>query len=185
MSQPSNQPAGKTVVYDGRNLMLEAGTGIATYARLTAAVARDLGYATQLLTSTNGFVRGGASNLGEIALFDALTQTKPNALHRYWLKGRWLVGAPGGIKPVAIRRSGAVHVGGDRLSGFDVVHAAPSLFDVARMHFMRHRRRLDVHLSEPAALHHATHATPIKVAGCANIYTIHDLVPLRARQSCR
>jgi glycosyltransferase involved in cell wall biosynthesis len=53
------------------------------------------------------------------------------------------------------------------------------MFNAARAHFFVHDRFARVTLPEAAALFHATHPLPVRVAGCPNIVTIHDLVPLR------
>jgi glycosyltransferase involved in cell wall biosynthesis len=65
------------------------------------------------------------------------------------------------------------------LANFDTVYPAPELFDMARFHFKRHHRLMSIHVEEKPALFHATHPTPVAVPNCPNIYTIHDLVPLR------
>jgi len=56
---------------------------------------------------------------------------------------------------------------------------APNLFIVAREYFKRHKRFLRVQFADPPDVMHWTYPVPIIVPGIPNIYTIHDLVPLR------
>lgn len=174
----------KTILYEGQNLSLARGTGIATYARTLSKIARDLGYSTDVLIGADGPLRAGDEDLSEISFYDAVNKQGPRWSHRLIMKLREVVGAPFGIKPVTFRRQTvATDKANDNLAGFEVVHAATSLFDVARHHFVRWGRRLDLNLTATPALFHATQATPIQVRGCPNIYTIHDIVPLRVPEA--
>lgn len=168
----------RTIVYESHNLTLTAGTGIATYAKHLATAAKGLGYSTHALVAASSFLRKGDATLANISLNDA--PTAQSLAQRLWLEMQWVVGAPLGKRAIAIKPSNtAVDAAADKLSGFDVVHAANNLFEVAKFHFRRHGRRLEVKLDSSVDLFHATQATPIKVPGCPNIYTLHDLVPLR------
>jgi glycosyltransferase involved in cell wall biosynthesis len=53
------------------------------------------------------------------------------------------------------------------------------LFNAAQAHFRVYRRRLPVHFRAPPALMHWTYPLPVRIAGARNVYTLHDLVPLR------
>ena len=174
----------KTVLYEAQNLRLSAGTGITTYARMLSGVARELGYATEVLVAADGPLHNKDEKLSEIALYDAVNALGPRWSHRLMIKAREVVGAPFGIRPVAFRRETvATHSANDQLAGFEVVHAATSIIDVARLHFMRWGQRLKLRPAAQPDLFHTTQATPIEVRGAPNIYTIHDIVPLRVPQS--
>jgi glycosyltransferase involved in cell wall biosynthesis len=53
------------------------------------------------------------------------------------------------------------------------------LFDVANRHFRRTKRFLRVRVANPPQVMHWTYPLPILLEGARNIYTLHDLVPLR------
>ena len=57
--------------------------------------------------------------------------------------------------------------------------AATRLFDVGGAHFTIYGRLAQLKLDLRPDIFHATHAVPLAVKGCPNIYTIHDIVPLR------
>lgn len=174
----------RTILYEGQNLRLSSGTGITTYARTLGGIARELGYTTEALVSADGPLRVNDEHLSEIALYDAVNAQGPRWSHRLMIKAREAVGAPFGVRPVSFRRKTVATDGNnDNLAGFEVVHAATSLIDVARLHFMRWGSRLKLQLSAQPALFHTTQATPIEVPGCPNIYTIHDIVPLRVPET--
>lgn len=174
----------RTILYEGQNLLLSTGTGITTYARNLGALARELGYSTEVLVGPNASLKSGNELLSEIALHDATYAQAPPKSHRLAILCREVFGAPFGVPTVNIRRGGVISDGlNDNLGGFETVHATRSLIDVARLHFMRWGSRLKVKLPTAPALFHTTQATPIEVQGCPNIYTIHDLVPLRVPQT--
>jgi glycosyltransferase involved in cell wall biosynthesis len=47
------------------------------------------------------------------------------------------------------------------------------------LHFRRYKSRPQLKMATKPDLFHATQPIPLRVEGCPNIYTIHDLVPLR------
>jgi glycosyltransferase involved in cell wall biosynthesis len=53
------------------------------------------------------------------------------------------------------------------------------VFELAASHFRRYGRRAPLQFETPPALLHMTHPVPLAVKGCPNIYTLHDIVPLR------
>ena len=68
----------KTILYDGINLSLTRGTGVATYTRCLVQLARELGYRNGILYSRK-FKAPSDPLLREIAFFDA---DVPNAALR-------------------------------------------------------------------------------------------------------
>lgn len=171
---------GKTILFEGRNLTLSKGTGIATYARNLTGIARELGYRTELLVGTDQPLPRSAV-MSEVAFFDAHRKTlspRMAAIRSYF---RGLVPVPFGIRTTAVTGSGLVVTGrsGNLLQEFARLHVAYDLFEVANQHLIRFGRPAKVNLSSAPDLFHATHPTPLKVQGAANIYTIHDLIPLR------
>jgi glycosyltransferase involved in cell wall biosynthesis len=67
----------------------------------------------------------------------------------------------------------------DRFPRFDRMYSAALLFERAHLHFRSKRRFLTVRLEDPPAIMHWTYPVPVRIAGSRNIYTLHDLVPLK------
>lgn len=169
----------RRVLIEGYNLTLAAGTGIATYARMLATTVRALGYRADVLIGSRGGLDPSDPLLNEVALYDA---ERPQSLGEFLDRQvRIVLGAPFGARAMELSRMGAV-IGPsyEQLAAFTSVYAATHLFQNAEFHFRRYGKRLPLKVSTPPpSLFHATHPTPITVADCPNVYTIHDLVPLR------
>jgi glycosyltransferase involved in cell wall biosynthesis len=168
------------ILFEGHNLTLASATGIGTYARTLAHTARTIGYETDVLISSNARYDRKDPQFSEIALFDPLTARKPSVAVRVASLSASMFGRPFGMRPSKFQHIGSV-VGSsaDTLTAFNTIYTAPNVFDVARSHFRRHGRLMSVRVEEKPALFHATHPTPVSIPNCPNIYTIHDLVPLR------
>jgi glycosyltransferase involved in cell wall biosynthesis len=167
-----------TILYEARNLTLSSGTGIATYARSLVQTARGLGYDTDALIATAMPLDRRDPVLNDVHLYDARRRLPFMAQRKLDLA--YLLGAPFGIETVRVGRTGTVidpHPGA--LDAFGNIHAATRMFEISLWHFQRYGRRAVVKLPKPPSLFHATHAVPLQVRGCPNIYTIHDVVPLR------
>ncbi len=172
--------SGKKILLEGHNLTLETGTGIATYARTLNATLRTLGYATEVVVGTRVQVATKDPLLGEISFYDARGSNQHWLLRSAGLARHALFGSPLGITPSTLRLGNAVvDPAGGKLAGFDRVHAVRELPDVTLMHFRRYKTRARLKVNSKPDLFHATQPIPIRVEGCPNIYTIHDLVPLR------
>ena len=63
--------------------------------------------------------------------------------------------------------------------GFSRAWLAPDVFRLAQVHFDIHGRLLTVQSCRPPALMHWTYPLPLIFKGTTNLYTIHDLIPLR------
>ncbi len=173
-----------SVLYDGHNLTLAKSTGIGTYARTLAATAASIGFKAEILLGGNSGIDRKDPQLSEINLFDALTalQASPKLRVERYLAGLW--GKPFGVKSAEFSRAGAVVKGVmSSLDGFDRMHVAPGLFELGQSHFYRYGARAEVKLSTTPSLFHMTFPTPLRTRGCPNIYTIHDIVPLRLPQT--
>jgi glycosyltransferase involved in cell wall biosynthesis len=168
-----------TIVIEGHNLTLKTGAGIATYARNLATTARNLGFATTALVGVERPLNRNPV-LREIALHDARPQTRFSLPVQARLAASAVVGVPFGITPMGITRTGAVlDPGLPGLAGFDALLAATRLLDVASLHFRRYGHRASVNLDATPSLFHATHPVPLRVRGCPNVHTVHDIIPLR------
>jgi len=174
-------PLPKTIFFDGLNLGLRRGTGVATYTRTLANLTRgELGYRTGILYSRQrGFPRRSLDR--EIAFFD-----DPAPFHVWHsLKaltsfGNFLISVAG-VRPKRIAPTGAVITQplGINWVPSDEIYAATRIFDRAQGLFVISGMRLKARLSTKADLFHWTYPLPITSNARANIYTLHDLVPMR------
>ncbi len=174
----------KRVLIDGFNLRLESGTGVATYARNLSYCTHDMGYQTEVLYD----VRGGPgfhNLLREIAFFDPLVGTPP-AMVRWARYAYETFKLPVGVVARHVPITGrviATHYQ-SRLPYFDKIWTSPDVFGRAERHFIVNEyfmilSRLRVYMDRPPDIVHWTYPLPMFVPGAKNIYTIHDLVPLR------
>jgi glycosyltransferase involved in cell wall biosynthesis len=162
------------------NLTLKAGTGIATYGRNLAGAARRLGHEVDGLIGVERGLSRNDRRLNEILAFDAAAIQPESFLDTAMRYARYPVNALGGIRPVEVSRSGLV-VGpvAENFRVFDRLYAATRLMDRAAAHFKIYGRLAQLRFEASPWLFHATQPAPLAVMGSANIYTIHDLVPLR------
>jgi len=168
------------VIFDGLNLALEEGTGVATYARMLTQVARDLGHEV-------GVVYGSPQApsrhpvLREIAFFDekrAIKRSLPAEVlnHivdqvRYYLP----------VRPTTVERSGVVVARQFEctLPAHNHIFVTRNLFANAGRHFSRTKGFVDLIFDPRPDIFHCTYQLPLRSKSSCNVYTIHDLVPLR------
>ncbi|WP_256210637.1 glycosyltransferase family 1 protein [Sphingomonas sp. OV641] len=67
----------------------------------------------------------------------------------------------------------------DKLPRFDRLLSGAHLFERAERHFRRTRRFLELNIPDPPAIMHWTYPIPVRLMGSRNLYTLHDLVPLK------
>ena len=167
------------ILFEGYNLTLRQGTGIATYARNLNEAARAAGYSTDVLLNVRTPLDRRDPTLNEISFFDAIP-ARPTLSQQLRIIRSQVLGSPLGIKAVELRRGGAVvDFAPSAVTGFDHMYGAVRLRDEALEHFMRYGRRAKLKLIKNVSLFHATHPIPLSLAGCPNIYTVHDIIPLR------
>ncbi|MFN6955579.1 MAG: glycosyltransferase family 4 protein, partial [Acetobacteraceae bacterium] len=167
------------IFLDGYNLDLEQGTGVATYARTLSfrlgALGAEVGvlYGTRAAPSRDPLIR-------EIAFFDGRVGAPPAWL-RALRNARRSLAAMFGLPAVPVPISGRVITRSfeSRLPHFDELWNVQDLFRIAPGHFRRLGGRLDVRIPRCPDIMHWTYPLPIKAVGAKNIYTLHDLVPLR------
>jgi glycosyltransferase involved in cell wall biosynthesis len=164
---------------DGYNLNLEMGTGVATYARNLSYELHNLGYQTHVLYG--GRASPGIDDLlREIAFFDPNVGTPPKWLQ--WIRYvNETIKSPAGMwaRPVPITGKVIATTYRSRMPYYDRIWNVPNLFTRSQNHFQFYKNRLLVKTSERPALMHWTYPLPLRLQGARNIYTIHDLVPLR------
>ncbi len=168
----------RRVLIDGFNIGLSMGSGIATYARNLAGGLAALGYETQVL---HGPARKPGRNrlLNEVSLSDAPQASQgPGRISGYIAVGL----SPYGRTAVRVQESGAVLRGrpGPSEASAGVHWAARDVFHTANRAHARSRRFTPLTLKDgQVEVAHWTTALPLTLKGAANLYTIHDLVPLK------
>ncbi|MGD9879910.1 MAG: glycosyltransferase family 4 protein [Reyranella sp.] len=169
----------RSILIDGYNLGLEKGTGLATYARNLSYALRDLGFGVDVLYATRAN-NGYNSLLKEIAFFDPLVGELPPWLH-WLLRAERALRSPIGARAIEVPIQGNVIADQykNRLPYFDRIVNTPDVFDAAYDHFFLWRTRLRISVPRPPSIAHWTYPIPMRIANTKNIYTLHDLVPLR------
>lgn len=170
------------MLVDGFNMDLAKGSGIATYGRNLAQALDTLGHEVSLLHGPQGAV-GNDPLLDEIATVDGARNGKKmsareRAVHTW--AAQWRLRASWAERSGRIEHRG---VYGDRTrpSGAwvsrDAFYTANRCFDkygrFAKLQF----RSADA-VRRPRVAHW-TSTLPIQAPDCVNIYTIHDLIPLK------
>lgn len=166
------------ICIDGFNLAMAEGSGIATYARNLHGMLGDLGHETQILFSASRKV-GDENLLNQIALFDSPTRTRFSAAMASLAR----IVPP--MRPVAreVRMTGEV-ITAEMASHFpraDRVWARRDVFHAANRAHRAYGRMTPLRLGPDVAtdVMHWTCLLPLVEPRIANVYTLHDLIPLR------
>jgi glycosyltransferase involved in cell wall biosynthesis len=180
-------PARPRIALDGYNLALESGTGVATYARNLSFALRDLGYSVDVLygNRTSRWPRWDETKkdldlLQEIAFFDS-GMIPHSPLPRFAQAALRLIESIFGQTAIHTPITGNVisDTYKSRMPHFDNIWTISELFKTAFDHFDLHGMRMLARIPSAPQIMHWTYPLPIKVKGAKNIYTLHDLVPLR------
>ena len=175
----------KTIGIDGFNLAMAKGSGIATYARNLSAALRRSGFRTEILY---GPERGPDKDplLSEIALYDAVPPPSPLQKVRSYLRDIGSLRSPLGrtAQPVAVTGTVITDQIAKNAPDCDGMWISRDVFHSAnRAHSslgMFTPLRFDERGGRPAPdVMHWTCPLPLHVPNRPNLYTIHDLVPLR------
>jgi glycosyltransferase involved in cell wall biosynthesis len=169
----------RKICIDGFNLSLPNGTGIATYARNLNEALRALGHQTQILYGPR---RLGADDLlNEISLVDA----SPARTRGFSGLARRIeqISTPLGRTARWIARSGEVETRQveRHVPPCDGLWASRDLFHGANLGFSAFGLFTEVKFDGGATpdIAHWTCALPMRAPRAANLYTIHDLVPVK------
>lgn len=172
-----------SVGIDGYNLAMAHGTGVATYGVGVAEVARSLGMRVE---GVFGIPVGLDPRLREIMFYEAFGRGGLPRKGPVWYRhavDRWAVlrGLQTyDVTPATGSKSLVEQRGfSERLPKFDRICSSAWLFERADRHFRRTRRFLQLRMPAPPTIMHWTYPVPIKLVGSYNIYTLHDLVPLK------
>jgi len=165
---------------DGYNLALDQGTGVATYARNLSFALERLGFGVGVLYGTRP-TQALDPLIREIAFFDERVG-EPKPWVEVLRRANRLVTAPFGERATRVPITGKVIATTyrDRLPYFDEIWNAPHLFQQAQAYFRVSRGPLPVRVrGKRPDLMHWTYPVPVRMPRVRNIYTLHDLVPLR------
>lgn len=172
----------RSICIDGYNLALSKGTGIATYGRNLLAAAREQGLEVQALFGphadagdaallTEAVIAGAERPAPPLRLGDRIKRTSSTYLSQFGRTAR-LTQATG---EVVWRDGGGAPV--------QALWSAQDLFSSARRCYRLYRRFTPVRFAGddglgPSVMHWTT-PMPLYAVGRPNIFTIHDLIPLR------
>ena len=170
-----------SVGIDGYNLALPNGTGVATYGHVLVDTLRGGGHKAIGLFGVDA---GRDPNMREVLFYDRLGQVPPTPQLRRKRSRRILRAA---LRPFHVRRAeeipqtDRIEKGNlaERLPRFDRMVTTPNLFEIAHRHFALYGRFLRLRMDDPPRIMHWSYPLPITLQGAANVYTFHDLVPLR------
>jgi glycosyltransferase involved in cell wall biosynthesis len=173
-----------TIGIDGYNFAMPRGTGIATYG---LNLARTLQAAGHGIVGTFGLHVGQDPALRETLFFDRVGRIETG---RAVFGGRWhrraaLLRATldRRLSPMALEVPLTDRVDkaafAERLPIFDRLVSNAGLFPLAQRFFSATGRFLPLRMKDPPEIMHWTYPVPVRLEGARNIYTVHDLVPLR------
>ncbi|MEM1194988.1 MAG: glycosyltransferase family 1 protein [Pseudomonadota bacterium] len=168
-----------SVLIDGFNLGMAKGTGIATYARNLSFELTNSGHDVSVLYGQS--ISDLDENLlREIAFFDPIDKPRKKLGKVIEAIGKALR-TPLTVRPNELRLTGAVVKDSfaERLPKFSKIYNSHDLFNRSAIGFRIGRGMTRVEMPQSIDLAHWTYPLPIAVKGAANIYAMHDLVPLR------
>lgn len=168
---------------DGFNLAMPRGTGVATYARALVQALHLNARRVDLIYGLD-VPAAAAPGLRETLFFAKLAEGRSGGEAPAPM---WRGAVRRGLMLPRVRDLVEVPVGGrvvqagmaGRVPRFDRLFTFDRLFYVAARHFRRFGRFLPVRIAAPPAVMHWTYPLPVRLIGARNVYTLHDLVPLR------
>ena len=167
---------------DGYNLAIPRGTGVATYARSLSLCLRRLGHPIDVLYGMS-IDAGTEPAMQQVAFFEQLQEERGWKRPPYpsvrW--ARTMLQAWRGREAAVIPIDGLVEVRAvaGRLPAFDRILNVDGLFGHSAQFFRNFKRFMTVRVPDPPAIMHWTYPVPVMLEGARNVYTVHDLVPLR------
>ena len=170
----------RRIYYDGLNLSLAHGTGIATYTRTLARIARDLGYEVGAVYSSPHRLPANPL-LREIAFFDPNNAARITKRRGLYYRAADQIQCTRGLNASPVDITGAIVTDQfkTRLPLEDKIYVVRDLFANARIFYSWSGRFAEIEFDNRPDILHCTYQLPLRAQGACNIYTIHDLVPLR------
>lgn len=162
---------------DGYNLAMPHGTGVATYGASLTKVLRDMGHNAE---GVFGIDPGKNPAMRETLFFEQFgrghncANIKLRAARSVVFdhRPRQLIEVP---LTTFVDKRGV----GLRWPDFSALLTSPVLFEAAWGRFRLLGRFTTVTTPDPPAVMHWTYPVPVRMAGARNVYTLHDLVPLK------
>ncbi|WP_260929618.1 glycosyltransferase [Novosphingobium sp. 9] len=170
----------RTILIDGYNLSLQKGTGVATYARNLSKEIGAIGHDVAVLYGSRSSMSRDAL-LREVSFFDTDAHRQPGKLGNVLQQCYHAVKRPFGQTAQTVPVTGKVvtRAFSSKLPHFDRMFNAPDVFRRAQSGFKLWGKLASVTPPEMPDLAHWTYPLPIRVPGRPNLYTLHDMVPLR------
>jgi len=172
---------GLRVGIDGFNMAMPDGTGVATYGVALAESLRAMDHRVEGVFGLPGALDPA---MREVMFFEALERGLPD--RHAWMPPAMRAAAHRIDTYVRRRLQPVVETGrverrpfANRLPAFDTIWTTHGLFARAERYFRRTRQLMPLRLANPPAVMHWTYPLPIRMVGAKNLYTFHDLVPLR------
>jgi glycosyltransferase involved in cell wall biosynthesis len=167
------------IMIDGRNLGLEKGTGVATYARNLSHELHEMGHGVEVLY---GYGAGPSRNklMREIAFFDA-NHGDRDRISAMIEAVRSRVLGPLCKHAFDVPISGRVvsRSFSARLPYFDRIINSTNIFGRSHATFSAWKMLTRLTMSDRPDIAHWTYPLPIRLRGRPNVYTMHDVVPLK------
>ena len=167
------------ILIDGRNLGLEKGTGVATYARNLSYELHEMGHGVEVLY---GYGAAPSRNklMREIAFFDSNHGDRDRIAAVIEAVRSRLLG-PLGKHAYDVPISGRVvaRTFSARLPYYDRIVNSPNVFGRSQASFSAWKMFSRLAMHNPPDIAHWTYPMPIRLKGRPNVYTMHDMVPLK------
>lgn len=162
---------------DGYNLAIPNGTGVATYGASLASTVASMGYSIEGLF---GIDPGDREETRETLFFEQFGRghNRGNVTKRA-ARAVMLRHRARRLMHVPLTENVDKRGFGARWPDFSRLWTSPLLFEEAWGRFHVLRRFTTVSVPNPPEVMHWTYPVPVRLAGSRNIYTMHDLVPLK------
>jgi glycosyltransferase involved in cell wall biosynthesis len=162
---------------DGYNLAIPNGTGVATYGASLTQALQSLGHA---VTGVFGIDPGPVAATRETLFFEQFGRghNRGNVVRRA-ARSVLMHHTARGLIEVPLTDHVDKRGFGSRWPDFAALWTSPVLFEAAWGRFQALGRFTTVTMPDPPAVMHWTYPVPVRMAGSRNVYTLHDLVPLK------
>lgn len=167
------------VAVDGYNMAMVHGTGVATYG---VSLAETLQSMDVEVDGVFGLDVGRDPDTRELLFFDNLGaghRATEGELRRSVALQMLLRWTPVRLRDVTLSDHVEKRGFSARLPNFSRLLSSPFLFEFSQARFKYFNSFVTVAMRDPPEIMHWTYPVPIRLKGAKNIYTIHDLVPLR------
>lgn len=176
----------RSICVDGYNLALTKGTGIATYGRAVLSAAHANGLATQALFGPSSMTPGKAV-LNEAIIAGAVRQERLRPSARVKRSFETFFSQFGRTASSVTPTGEVIWPSEGTGSPAETLWAAQDLYSRARRCYRLHDRFTPVHFDSrqemAPSFMHWTSPLPLFAPGRPNIYTIHDMIPMRLPHS--